>query len=98
MLAPPGKAPYGQPVLLWVIGFFVLMVFAVRGKLSDWMGMLSVAYLFLLPGYLLGATIYNLFLRPKRIQAWDRQFLCERCGAFAFGEEDGTRLRLRAIL
>jgi hypothetical protein len=45
---PPARAPYLGPIILWRIGFFILMSFDGRGKLSWEMAALSVAYLFLL--------------------------------------------------
>ena len=65
MVAPPRKAPYVAPVVLWLIGFFIVMAFAGRGKLSWTMGALSVGYPFILPAYLLAALLYNFFVRPK---------------------------------
>jgi hypothetical protein len=40
MLVPPRKTPYVAPVILWVMGFFIVMAFAGRGKLSWMMGVL----------------------------------------------------------
>ena len=83
MVAPPRKAPYVAPVTLWLMGFFIVMAFAGRGKLSWTMGALAVGYLLMLPTYLLAALLYNFFLRPKKRKAWENQSLCQRCGTVA---------------
>jgi hypothetical protein len=80
MVAPPRKAPYVAPVVLWLIGFFIVMAFAGRGKLSWMMGALSVGYLLVLPAYLLAALLYNFFPRPAKYKAWNEEFICQRCG------------------
>ncbi|SRR5579871_100585 len=80
-LNPPRKLPYVAPIILWLIGFFILMSFDAQGKLSWAMALVSVAYVLFLPAYLLGALIYNLFVRPKRVGKWQENFLCQRCGA-----------------
>src|SRR6059058_76418 len=49
MAAPPRKMPFISPVVLRLLGFFILMAFDAPGKLSWVMGTLSVAYVFLLP-------------------------------------------------
>src|SRR6266542_3090991 len=46
---PPGRAPYVGPIILWLIGFFILMSFDARGKLSWGMAALSVAYILAFP-------------------------------------------------
>jgi len=86
MVAPPGKAPYGTPVILWVIGVFVVVPLLGRGKFPNLRAMLIVAYWLLLPAYLLAATVYNLLLRPRRVREWKRRYLCQRCGAIAVGD------------
>jgi len=63
------------------LGFFILMAFDAPGKLSWVMGTLSVAYVFLLPAYLVGALFYNLCIRPKKCRDWEDRFVCQRCGA-----------------
>jgi hypothetical protein len=47
--APPMSLPYASPAILWFIGFFILMAFAGRGKLSTLLAFVSVVYIFLLP-------------------------------------------------
>jgi hypothetical protein len=81
LLNPPGKAPYVGPIILWLIGFFILMSFDGRGKLSWEMAALSAAYLLALPAYLLGSLSYNFVVRPRRLKDWERKFMCQRCGA-----------------
>jgi hypothetical protein len=83
MTGPPKKMPYAVPTVLWPLGFFILMAFDGRGKLSWVMGMLSVAYVFLLPAYLLASMSYNFFVRPKRLSHWQKRFFCQRCGAIS---------------
>jgi hypothetical protein len=80
-LAPPAKAPYTLPVIFWLIGFFTVMAFAGRGRLSWIMGAFSVGYLLLLPVYLLAALLYNFLVRPRNDKDWKEEFLCQRCGA-----------------
>jgi len=80
MLAPPRKAPYAAPVILWLMGFFIVMAFAGRGKLSWVMGALSVGYLLILPAYFLAALLYNFFVRPKKYKGWNEEFICQQCG------------------
>jgi len=81
LLNPPRRLPYVAPIVLWLIGFFILMSFDAQGKLSWVMAVLSVAYVLLLPAYLLGSLIYNLFIRPKKFKRWQQRFMCQRCGA-----------------
>jgi hypothetical protein len=83
MLNPPRKLPYVAPTILWLIGFFMLMSFDGRGKLSWVMGMLSVVYLFLLPVYLLASLFYNFFVRPAKHRRWKEKFMCQRCGTIS---------------
>ena len=80
MAAPPRNVPFIEPIVLWLLGFFILMAFDARGKLSWVMGALSVAYIFLLPAYLLGALFYNLCIRTKNYRDWEERFLCLACG------------------
>lgn len=75
------RLPFVLPVILWLVGFFPVMAFAGRGKLSTLMAMISVAYLLLLPSYLVAALFYNLFVRPKKYGIWESTFMCQRCGA-----------------
>ena len=81
LLNPPRKLPYFGPIVLWLFGFFILMSFDAQGKLSLAMAVLSVAYVLLLPAYLLGSLIYNLFFRTKKFKQWQQKFMCQRCGA-----------------
>jgi len=81
LLNPPRRLPYVAPIVLWLIGFFILMSFDAQGKLSWVMAVLSVAYVLLLPAYLLGSLIYNLFIRPKKFKQWQQKFMCQHCGA-----------------
>jgi hypothetical protein len=78
--APPGKLPFATPTILWLLGFFVVMAFAGRGRLSTLMAIVSAFYLFLLPAYVIGALFYNFLVRPKKHKAWEKEFLCQRCG------------------
>lgn len=87
LLNPPRKLPYVAPTVLWLIGFFILMSFDARGKLSWAMAILSVAYVLLLPAYWLGSVLYNLFVRPKKVRYWEQQFMCQRCGAIVPAEK-----------
>ncbi len=79
--SPPRKLPYLAPIVLWLIGFFILMSLDARGKLSWPMAVVSVGYVLLLPAYLLGSLIYNLFVRSGKFKQWQRKFMCQRCGA-----------------
>jgi hypothetical protein len=79
-IRPPKEMLYAAPAIAWLLGFFILMAFDGRGKLSWLMGALSVAYVFLLPAYLLAALFYNFFVRPKKYRSWAEQFMCQRCG------------------
>jgi hypothetical protein len=78
---PPGKAPHVGPVILWLIGFFLLTSFDAQGKLSWEIAALFTAYILALPGYLLGSLCYNFVVRPKKLKNWERKFMCQRCGA-----------------
>jgi hypothetical protein len=80
MVRPPAKFPYATPAILWLVGFFPVMAFVGRGKLSWWTAMASLAYVLLLPAYLLAGLFYNLFLRPKKYRAWERHLMCQKCG------------------
>jgi hypothetical protein len=80
---PPAGAPYLGPIILWLIGFFILMSFDGQGKLSWEMAVLSVAYLFLLPAYLLVSLFYNFFVRTAKHRRWNEKFMCQRCGAIS---------------
>jgi hypothetical protein len=81
MVRHPRKVPYTAPVILWLLGFFPLMAFAGRGKLSWAMGLLAAAYLLLLPALPIGALVYNSFVYPKKHTRWQRTFMCQCCGA-----------------
>src|SRR5882672_9223427 len=74
---PPRKGPYIVPVIFWLIGLFVVMAFAGRGKLSWMMGFLSIGYVLLFPGYIVGALLYNFLVHPKKFRAWDQKFMCQ---------------------
>ena len=80
-VAPPRKLPFLRPICLWIMGFFMLMSFLGRGRLSSMMGILAGFYLLLLPSYLLGSLFYNVFVRPWKYRRWERRWLCLRCGA-----------------
>jgi hypothetical protein len=57
------------------------MAFAGRGELSFAMGLLSIAYVLLLPALVVSAFFYNLFVYPQKHRAWEGLFMCQRCGA-----------------
>jgi hypothetical protein len=80
MLSPPRKFPYGLPMVLWLVGFFPLMAFVGRGRLSWIMGLLATLYVFLLPALPIGAFAYNVFVYPRKYKTWDSMFLCQCCG------------------
>lgn len=84
-VAPPKKMPYAVPTVLWLLGFFVVMAFVSRGKLTTPMTIAAVAYMFLLPALLIGTLAYNLFIYPKKQKTWEGQFLCQRCGTVVAG-------------
>jgi hypothetical protein len=81
MVGPPRRLPYAAPAILWLLGFFILMAFDGRGKLSWLMGMISAVYILAIPVYFLVALFHNLFVRPKKHKDWERKFMCQRCGA-----------------
>lgn len=81
MVRPPAKFPYATPAILWLVGFFLLMALVDRGKLSFAMGLVSVAYVLLLPALVVSAFLYNWVVYPKKYRAWDSTFMCQRCGA-----------------
>lgn len=83
MVGPPKKGRYLAPTILWLLGFFVVMAFAGRGKLTTPMAIVSVAYLFLLPAFLIGTLAYNYFVYPKKYRTWERTYMCQRCGTLA---------------
>ena len=80
MVAPPAKLPYALPIILWLLGFFVLMAIVTRGKLAWAMGLISVAYIILLPAYLLAALFCNFVLHPRKYRLWEDKFMCQKCG------------------
>jgi hypothetical protein len=82
MVRPPTKFPYAVPAILWLVGFFPLVAFVGRVKLSFAMGLVSVAYLLLLPTLVVSAFVYNSFVYPQKYRAWEGMFMCQRCGAF----------------
>jgi len=81
MLNPPRKLPYATPMIFWLAGFFPLMAFVGREKLSLATGLLGVAYILLLPTLPVGALVYNFFVYPKKYKRWEGMFLCQSCGA-----------------
>jgi predicted RNA-binding Zn-ribbon protein involved in translation (DUF1610 family) len=81
MVGPPIRIPYVSSAIVWLVGFFPVMAFAGRGKLSTLMEIVSVAYLLLLPSHLLAALSYNLIVRPKKCRSWEATFMCQYCGA-----------------
>ena len=83
LAGPPRKRSYVAPTIVWLVGFFIVMPFAGRGKLSDTMGLFCVAYLFLLPILVIGTLAYNLFAYPRRRKSWALKFMCLRCGAIS---------------
>jgi hypothetical protein len=83
LVSPPRKAPYVAPVILWLMGLFIVIAFAGRGKLSWMMGVLSAGYLFALPTYLLAALLYNFCLHSKKYKEWNGKFMCQRCGTIS---------------
>ena len=82
MVRPPAKFPCAAPAILWLVGFFPLMAFVGRGKLSFAMGLASAAYILLLPTLVVSAVVYNFFVYPQKYRTWDGTFMCQRCGAF----------------
>src|SRR5580700_441340 len=82
MVRPPAKFPYATPAILWLVGFFPLMAFVGRRKLSFAMGLVSAAYILLLPTLVVSAVVYNFFVYPQKYRTWDGTFMCQRCGAF----------------
>jgi hypothetical protein len=81
MVDPPRKMPYVVLAILWLLGFFILMAFDGRGKLSWLMRIISATYILIIPVYFLAALFYNWFVRPKKHKDWERKFMCQRCGA-----------------
>ena len=79
IVAPPVRAPYFLPIVLWLFGFFVVIAFGSLGKLSSLMALISVGYNLLLPVYLIAALFYNWFVRPTKYRNWENTFLCQRC-------------------
>ncbi len=80
-VSPPTKLPYAAPAIPWLLGFFILMAFAGRGKLSWMIGIVSVGGVLLLPVYLFAALFYNFFVRPKKYRDWLEKFMCQHYGA-----------------
>jgi hypothetical protein len=83
--APPRKGLYAGPTILWLMGFFVVMAFAGRGKLSTPMALFSVAYVLTLPTLLIGTFVYNFFVRPRKLRHWQHQSTYQSCGAITEG-------------
>jgi hypothetical protein len=77
---PPCKAPYLRPVGLWLLGLFIVMAFAGRGRISMTVAVFDLAYILLLPALLVTALKYNLFVRPGKIRACEGKFMCQRYG------------------
>ena len=80
-VGPPRKGRYTVSVVLWLVGFFIVMAFAGRARISMSMALFSVSYLLLLPGLLVGTTAYNLILYPAKYRLWQRTLMCQDCGA-----------------
>jgi hypothetical protein len=80
MTAPPKKMRFLVPTILWLFGFFPVMAFASRGKISTLMAIFSAGYVCLLPSLLIAAFVYNLFVYPAKYRLWDQKFMCQRCG------------------
>jgi hypothetical protein len=70
MVGPPKKGRYICPTILWFFGFFVVMGFVGRAKLSTPMAIVSVADLLALPAFLIGTLACNLFVYPKKYRTW----------------------------
>jgi hypothetical protein len=81
MVGPPRKVRYVVPVNLWLTGFFVVMAFAGRGKLSSVTGFLSTVYVLLFPGYIVAGLLHSFFIYSPKFLTWDQKFMCQRCGA-----------------
>ena len=81
MVRPPAKFPYATPAILWLVGFFPLMAFVGRRKLSFAMGLVSAAYVLLLPALVVLAFSYNSFVYPEKYRTWEGTFMCQRCAA-----------------
>jgi hypothetical protein len=81
MVGPPRRLPFAAPMILWFLGFFILVAFDGRGKLSWLMGMISAVYILAIPVYFLVVLFYDLFVRPKKHKDWERKFTCQHCGA-----------------
>jgi hypothetical protein len=69
MVRPPKEFPHGTPAILWLVGFFPLMAFVDRGKLSFATGLVSVGYVLVLPALLVAAFVYNSAVYPPKYQA-----------------------------
>jgi DNA-directed RNA polymerase subunit RPC12/RpoP len=81
MVRPPTRLPLGWPVAFWLAGLFPIMATAGRERLSRPLGIISVAYVLLLPCYIVTSLVYNLFLRRSRLCRWEKTWLCQQCGA-----------------
>ncbi len=51
------------------------------------MGLVSVAYVLVLPALVVSAFVYNLFVYPRRYRAWDCASMCQRCGALVNAQD-----------
>jgi hypothetical protein len=78
---PPSRLPCLQPMILWLVGFFIATALAPHGKLSWATSVFMALYLVLLPIYLVLSLLYNLLVHPKNYRRWEGKFLCLRCGA-----------------
>lgn len=76
---PPKKGRYVASVMLWLVGFFIVMAFAGRGKISTGMALFSVSYVLLLPGVLIATLAYNLIVYPAKYRRWKSKFMCQDC-------------------
>jgi hypothetical protein len=80
---PPARAPYRWTDHFMANRILHPDVFRWTRKLSWEMAVLSVAYLFLLPAYLLASLFYNFFVRPAKHRRWKEKFMCQRCGTIS---------------
>ena len=91
MVEPPVRLPFARPAILWLFGLFAVAALDGRGKLSATMALISLAYLLLLPAYILAAVVYNLFALPRRYRSWENTFACRRCGRLIETHADAVR-------
>lgn len=77
---PPKKGRYGVSVILWLVGFFIVMAFAGPGRISTGMAVCYLSYILLLPGMLIATLAYNLIVYPAKYRRWKSKFMCQDCG------------------